>query len=142
MGGQRCHQPHYCAVIFFFLSGYNCTYVYTWHTIIHINSHVYFLVIQSEISFTALNWDGEMYAWTVGFSVEYLRERIFVTVILWEVHDGVLNPKLAFLTINHCNGHVNAQNSRCWSSINMRHTFGIPLQGQKIDVLLALLLHE
>jgi hypothetical protein len=45
-----------------------------------------------------------MYALTVGFSVEYLCERIFITVFSWAVHDGVLDPKLAFLPINHCNG--------------------------------------
>jgi hypothetical protein len=65
-----------------------------------------------------------------------LREKdAFFNWFLQAVHDGVLDPKLTFFTDEawfHLSGYINAQNNRCWSSINPKQTFKVPLHDQKI----------
>jgi hypothetical protein len=56
---------------------------------------------------------------------------------LQAVHNGVLDPKLSFFTVEawfHLSGYINAQNNRYWSSINSKQTFEVSLHDQKIGV--------
>jgi hypothetical protein len=72
---------------------------------------------------------------------DYGRRTHFCNWILQAVHDGVLDPKLAFFTDEawfHLSGDINAQNNRYWSSINPRQTFEVPLHDQKTGVWCAI----
>jgi hypothetical protein len=72
---------------------------------------------------------------------DYGRRTNFCNWFLQTVHDGVLDPKLTFFTVEawfHLSGYINAQNNRYWSSINPRQTFEVPLHDQKVGVWCAI----
>jgi hypothetical protein len=71
----------------------------------------------------------------------YGRRKHFCNWFLQAVHNSVLEPKLTFYTDEawfHLSGYINAQNNRYWSSINLKQTFEMPLQDQKIGVWCAI----
>jgi hypothetical protein len=53
------------------------------------------------------------------------------------VHDGGLEPKFPFVTDEACFrlcGYISAQNSKHWSSINLREILEVPIHNQKIGM--------
>jgi hypothetical protein len=57
--------------------------------------------------------------------------------MLKNVHDGLIDPQLLFITDEayfHLSGYVNIQNTRIWSDENLHSVHQIPLRDIKIGV--------
>ena len=61
----------------------------------------------------------------------------FCNWLLQNVHDGIVDPQLLFMTDEawfHVGGHVNAQNVRIWSNENPHAIQQVPLHSEKVGV--------
>jgi hypothetical protein len=65
----------------------------------------------------------------------------FQNWLLQNVHDGIMDPQLLFMTDEawlHVSGRVNAQNVRIWSDNNPHAVHHVPLHSEKVGVWCAL----
>jgi hypothetical protein len=68
---------------------------------------------------------------------DYAARIRFRNWLLQNVHDGIADPQLLFLSDEawfHVGGHVNAQNVRIWSNENPHAIHQVPLHSEKVGV--------
>jgi hypothetical protein len=62
----------------------------------------------------------------------------FCNRLLQNVHDGIVDTQLLFMTNEHVSGRVDAQNVRIWSDDNPHAIHQVPLHSEKVGVWCAL----